>query len=212
MATAALDYFLSRCPIPSTETVPSSGSPLFNYLLDRQLDSLGLPDLDILGLPLSILGGPLIPGSKALNILAHPALAVIRKFISWTNRPDTTHLFDGLRELTVPEFRATIRSLCAAQPVVLGLIYAGPGAVSIWKNHQVLAYDYTFDPMPVNPTVTFTDIKIYDPNYKEVDDAVIRCWELGKRVRCEERVSGYKKLVRGFFRMPYTAEAPPCLP
>jgi hypothetical protein len=121
-----------------------------------------------------------------LDSLGSPYFDMIDKFFDWTNRPDTTRLFDGLRELTLPEYRATITSLCGGRPVVLGLVYVGPGSASIWKNHQVLVYGYTFDKMPDNPTVTFTDIKIYDPNYKEVDDAVIRCWRQGNRVRCED--------------------------
>jgi len=48
MSMAALDYFLSCIPIPSTTAVPIEGTPLYNYLLDRQLDSVGRGrDLDI---------------------------------------------------------------------------------------------------------------------------------------------------------------------
>jgi hypothetical protein len=210
MATAALDYFLSCIPIPSTTTVPASGTTLFNYLLRRQLDSIDAP-----------------------------TFGMVRKFLSWTNRPDITAPLanvpfgprvgrlvgpligpvpalvpiDGLQELTVPEFRATVASLSAGRPVVLGLIYVGPGAVSIWNNHQVLAYGAT----RVSPTVT--NIRVYDPNEKgnnpDTDDVLIRCELLagGTRVRCMQgsrtRVT---KTVRGFFRMPYTRVTPPCLP
>jgi len=191
MASAALDYFLSCIPRPSTATVPPSGSTLFNYLFRRLLDSLGAP-----------------------------VFGMVAKFLSWTNRPDITTggivpgtsigTIDGVQELTAPEFRATIASLSAARPVVLGLIYVGPGAVDIWQNHQVLAYSKTV----VRPTVT--DIRVYDPNYPGVDDAVIRCEVLagGSRVRCQELLPsrGVTKRVRGFFRMPYTKMIPPCLP
>ncbi|HEY0763750.1 MAG TPA: hypothetical protein VGD61_15360 [Pyrinomonadaceae bacterium] len=185
MASAALDYFLSNCPIPSTDKVPLSGTILWEYLFARLLNSLGLPDK-----------------------------AIIRKFLSWTNRPDTTtRLFDGLQELTVPEFRATITSLCAARPVVLGLIYVGPGIFNIWRNHQVLAYAY--DRPDDEPKVT--NIRVYDPNHPKVDDAVIRCELLGRnRVQCKETVrikdDVIEKNVRGFFRMPYTRMIPLCLP
>jgi hypothetical protein len=192
MATAALDYFLSCIPIPSTTTIPTSGTTLFNYLLRRQLDSLG-----------------------------SPTFGMVAKFLSWTNLPDTrptgvlpslipgAGLVPGLQELTVPEFRAAVGSLAAGSPVVLGLIYVGPAAVSIWHNHQVLAYGTSV----VSPTVT--DIKIYDPNSPGNDRVVIRCELLagGSRVRCEQRwPGGSTKTVRGFFRMPYTRVTPPCLP
>ena len=204
MATAALDYFLSCIPIPSTTTVPTSGSILFDYLLRRQLDSLGT------------------------------AFVMVAKFLAWTNRPDTlssrhplpgpflgplpsTMPTPGLQELTVPEFRATVASLTAGSPVVLGLIYVGPGrlggllpAVSIWNNHQVLAYGTA----NVSPTVT--NLRIYDPNEPGDDGVLIRCELLGGgiRVRCTQVKTsrGMSTNVRGFFRMPYTRVTPPCLP
>ena len=184
MASAALDYFLSCIPIPSTATVPLTGTTLFNYLFRRLLDSLG-----------------------------SPTFVMVPKFLSWTNRPDVAVglgplRIDGVQELTLPEFSATTASLSAGRPVVLGLVYVGPGAANIWENHQVLAYSTT----RVSPTVT--DIKVYEPNYPRADDAVIRCEVLGTRVRCVERVPSrvVTKRVRGFFRMPYTRAVPPCLP
>jgi hypothetical protein len=192
MATAALDYFLSCISIPSTTTIPVAGNPLFKYLLARQLDSLGTP-----------------------------TFGMVSKFLSWTNLPDTrpsgalpilvpgAGLVPGLQELTVPEFRATAASVAAGHPVVLGLIYVGPGAVNIWHNHQVLAYGTA----AVSPTVT--NLRIYDPNDPRDDGVVIRCELLsgGSRVRCVELwPGGRSKTVRGFFRMPYARVTPPCLP
>jgi hypothetical protein len=193
MATAALDNFLSCIPIPSTTTVPASRTTLFNYLFRRQLDSL-----------------------------AAPTFGMVPKFLSWTNFPDTAPgslltaispiaaLVPGLQELTMPEFHATVASLSAGRPVVLGLIYVGPAAVTIWDNHQVLAYGTG----RVSPTVT--NIKVYDSNYPGADDMLIRCELLpgGTRVRCVQvrPSTGMTKTVRGFFRMPYTRVTPPCLP
>lgn len=192
MASAALDYFLSCIPIPSTTTVPASGT-LFNYLLRRQLHSLG-----------------------------SPTFGMIAKFGVWTNRPDTRRmhpliphrvLLDGLQELTVPESRATVASFRAGRPVVLGLIRVGPGSVSI-NNHQVLAYGLAH--VSGGPGLTaITDIRIYDPNYPMTDGMVIRCefvrgpWH---RVRCVQVPARRGEKVRGFFRVPYTRKTPPCLP
>jgi hypothetical protein len=192
MATAALDYFLSCIPIPSTTAIPTSGTMLFNYLLRRQLDSISAP-----------------------------TFGMVEKFLTWTNLPDTrpsgairvlvptAGLVPGLQELTVPEFRATVASLAAGRPVVLGLVYVGPGSVSLWDNHQVLAYGIS----SVSPTVT--NLRIYDPNEPRDDGVVIRCELLagGARVRCVEVwPGGATKPVRGFFRMPYARVIPPCLP
>jgi hypothetical protein len=194
MASAALDYFLSCIPIPSATAVPGSRSTLFNYLLRRQLDSLG-----------------------------SPSFGMVQKFLSWTNRPDITGsllpsgllpgtglltTIDGLQQLTVPEFGSTVASLAAGRPVVLGLIYVGPRAVSIWHNHQVLAYGST----STGPGTT--SVQIYDPNFPLDDSIAIRCESLGggTRVRCVQVRSGVSTTVRGFFRMPYTRVTPPCLP
>jgi hypothetical protein len=201
MASAALDYFLSCISIPSTTAVPASGSTLFKYLLSRQLDSLG------------------------------PRFGMVRKFLEWTNRPDTTTsvarssvpaavlttivgawwtnfvTVDGLQELTVPEFRATVASLSAGRSLVLGLVYVGPAAVSIWKNHQVLAYG------AASVSSTVTDIRVYDPNERQDDNVRIRCELLSgaTRVHCVQVSSSETTTVRGFFRMPYTRKTPPCL-
>jgi len=42
MIFAAMDYFEAKIPIPSNPTAPSSG-PLFEYIVNRQLDSFHLP-------------------------------------------------------------------------------------------------------------------------------------------------------------------------
>ncbi|MCZ7638290.1 MAG: hypothetical protein M5U12_20975 [Verrucomicrobia bacterium] len=195
MASAALDYFLACIPIPSASTVPTAGSPLFNYLLRRQLDSLGAPGFGLVqkfltwtnrpdvALPAGLVLGPLIPGTGALTV-------------------------DGLQELTAPELNATTRSLAAGQRVVLGLIYVGPGAVSIWRNHQVLAYDAT------SAGAVVTQLRVYDPNAPGDDNVVIRCERLagGARVRCVQVTRRGTTRVRGFFRMPYVRRTPPCLP
>jgi hypothetical protein len=193
MATAALDYFLSCIPIPSTTAIPTAGTTLFNYLLRRQLDSLDAP-----------------------------SFGMVPKFLTWTNRPNTSvtvpggvlpipvSVVDGLQELTVPEFGATMASLSAGRMVVLGLILVGPGAVSIWRNHQVLAYGAG----TAGPGVT--NLRIYEPNAPLDDGVVVRCESLsgGSRVRCTQVTpsSGKTRTVRGFFRMPYIRVTPPCLP
>jgi hypothetical protein len=208
MASAALDYFLSCIPIPSTRSAPAIGTPLYNYLFSRLLDSLGRPGFDL-----------------------------VRKFLSWTQRPDTTSSLmstaeqalgpfinimtgpissgaarlikvDGVQELTArEEFPKIAADLSAGRMVVLGLVYKGPGSLKIWENHQVLAHGIT----RVSPTVT--DFKIYDPNYNGNDAIVIRCESLagGTRVRCTQ-IGGQNQNVRGFFRMPYRRVTPPCLP
>jgi hypothetical protein len=163
---------------------------------------------------------------------------MVKKFLSWTQRPDTTsnllstaegvvgpaadiilgpitggaaHLVkvDGVQELTAREEFPTIAAdLAAGRMVVLGLVYQGPGSLSIWENHQVLAHGIN------RISSTVTDFKIYDPNYNSNDGVSIRCELLagGTRVRCTQLGAGETNKLRGFFRMPYTRVTPPCLP
>jgi hypothetical protein len=208
MASAALDYYLSCIPIPSTSSVPSAGTTLHKYLFDRLLDSLGTP-----------------------------TFGMVMKFMSWTQRPDTdsnmlttaykaigplaallygplpaiaSHFIkvDGVQELTArEEFPKIVAELNAGRMVVVGLVYVGPGKLNIWDNHQVLAYGIE------RVSSTVTKIKIYDPNYNRDDRIYLRC-ELangGSRVQCEEVIGAKTERVRGFFRMPYTRKIPPCL-
>lgn len=189
MSFAALDYFLSCIPIPSTTSVPATGTPLYRYLFSRLLDSLG-----------------------------HPTYGMVLKFLEWTQRPDGSvpspipfsgAVIDGVHKLTVPELHATVRSLSAGNKVPLGLVYVGPLGANIWENHQVLALGAT----RVSPAVT--QIKIYDPNYPSDDTISIRCelYARGTHVRCLQQRGGRPlKVVRGFFRMPYVRRTPPCLP
>ena len=45
MTYAALDYFLAERPIPPDTTQPRLGTPLYSYILRRQLDTLTLGTL-----------------------------------------------------------------------------------------------------------------------------------------------------------------------
>jgi len=95
----------------------------------------------------------------------------------------------------------------------------GGDTFEIWKNHQVLAYAYS------EISATTIDVNIYDPNYPQRDDVVIRVERVPvgttfvpgvpprkKTVlgfRCTQRVSDHSQNVRGFFAMPYVPVEPP---
>lgn len=217
MASAALDYFLSCIPIPSTTTVPAIGSPLYNYLMSRLLDSLGSPSFGMVKKVLWWTQRPDVTsrlsaaaaeavGQRAARVLRPAAVVVLGPVAAGAA---TLVTVDGVQELTVPEFHATVASLVNGRMVVLCLIYQGPGALDIWENHQVLAHGIS------RVSSTVTDIKVYDPNYNRDDSGLIRCELLagGTRVRCMHMKSGLNlRKVRGFFRMPYIRRTPPCLP
>lgn len=211
MASAALDYYLSCIPIPSTRSVPGPGIPLYSYIFSRLLDSLGRPGFGMVTqflswtLRLDVTTSMTMAAARALGPAFVPMVAGLGPVgINLANRVTV----DGVQELTLPEFRATVASITSGRMVVLGLVYQGPGAVNIWENHQVLAVGLDSGSGPT------TDIKIYDPNHPGKDDVVIRCEVLGSRVRCKQLIANVptKDNVRGFFRMPYTRRTPPCLP
>jgi hypothetical protein len=208
MASAALDYFLSCIPIPSTRSAPAIGTPLYNYLFSRLLDSLGRPGFGMVGKFLSWTQRP--DTTSSLMSTAEKALGPVPDIILGPISAGAAHLVkvDGVQELTArEEFPNIAADLSAGRMVVVGLVYEGPGSLKIWENHQVLAHGIT------RVSSTVTDIKIYDPNYNSNDGVVIRCESLagGTRVRCTQ-MGGKTQKVRGFFRMPYRRVIPPCLP
>lgn len=46
MSFAAADFFLAQRPIPSTSSIPMRGQPLYDYIYQRQTDSLG-PSIEL---------------------------------------------------------------------------------------------------------------------------------------------------------------------
>lgn len=142
----------------------------------------------------------------------------IAKFAQWMVLPDDTIL--GTQKRTYDEFEEIRAKLDDGNAVVLGLVYvSGSDNFAIWKNHQVLAYGYS------EISATTIDINIYDPNYPENDDVVIRVERVPvgttfvpgvpprKRTvlgfSCMQKMSNFNKSIRGFFAMPYVPVEPP---
>jgi hypothetical protein len=142
----------------------------------------------------------------------------IAKFAQWMVLPEDTIL--GTQKRTYDEFEEIRAKLDDGNAVVLGLVYVGGGdTFEVWKNHQVLAYGYS------EISATTIDVNIYDPNYPQRDDVVIRVERVPvgttfvpgvpprKRTvlgfRCTQRVSDHSQNVRGFFAMPYVPVEPP---
>lgn len=98
------------------------------------------------------------------------------KYYDWQRRPMATRTFggvrltDGTRRKTILEEWPKIRAqLDAGIPVSLGMVkIAGWNPMLLAKNHQVLAYGYTFD--DEENTVTLNQ---YDPNFPDDDEAAL---------------------------------------
>jgi hypothetical protein len=206
MSAAAYDFYAANRPIPATKAVPTKGTPLYEYLYQRQLATFGS---------------------------LQPAGGYIAKFINWMARPDdNTYGFDGTRKLTRDEYQAISRELSQGRPAVIGLVYvAAKDTAAVWKNHQVLAYSLreTRDHRKPEPIRSFT-LGVYDPNYHEQDDITIRAEELvvgrTKTLWWSRDVYGFKCVqhvpgrmidgvlrpdinVRGFFLMKHGRVTPP---
>jgi hypothetical protein len=142
----------------------------------------------------------------------------IAKFAEWMVLPDDTIL--GTQKRTYDEFEAIRAKLDDGNAVVLGLVYvSGRDSLEIWKNHQVLAYDYS------EVSATTIDINIYDPNYPQREDIVIRVERVPvgttlvpgvpprKRTvlgfKSTQKISNREINVRGFFAIPYVPVVPP---
>lgn len=136
----------------------------------------------------------------------------ILKFTSWMRLPDDTT--DGLCALTTHEFLQFRNRLENNLGSVLGIIYEKGTKIShLFLNHQVFAYGLD------NLDENHFSIKIYDPNYPERDDAVIK---LERRIinhqgnqpvyglTCEQWLGNHKvQTIHGFFLMPYIPVKPP---
>jgi hypothetical protein len=185
MVFAALDYWALGGPPPPDTTPPAGGTPAFQYLVRRLIDSWGLPNGPLTYLSLM---SPLYPdGDEGIGPVKVHGRA-------W-------------RMLT-QEWPAVRASLDAGQPCPLGLVkLVSANPMDIGKNHQVLAYGY----QESGPSVS---LAVYDPNQADRDDVVITL-ELTDPTRpvsltMAPDASAVTGLV-SFFKVAHTPRTPPPL-
>jgi len=141
MTFASLDFFSNNRPAP-----PVLSDPLFDYLCERQTDSLDLP------------GG------------------VFRYMSWQTSADDSRMMFgkrirEGISYQTLTTEWPKIQALLDGGHLApLGLIRTdsvSPKALS--QNHQVLAYGYNLDPV-----AEILTLRVCDPNYPRDPDVALR--------------------------------------
>jgi len=187
MAAGAADFLLLGRKIPAMSEPPRRGTKLHRYLFRRAIDSFALGE-------------------------------AILRFARWMLLPDDGP--NGVWRLTYNEWEKVRVELDKQRLVPLGQLRAKASNLQevtrhLWDNHQVLAYGYTGQP---DGSV---DIQIYDPNCRSADDVFIHiervqvsqvdgapvygltCYECD----CWEK----RRLLRGFFAMPYEPVEPPSL-
>jgi hypothetical protein len=74
MSFAALDYFNAGNPVPKQGVVPNAGTALYQYLMNRQIDSLSLPVV-----PLKIIEWMLRPDPEVGSLTAQREFPKLRR-------------------------------------------------------------------------------------------------------------------------------------
>lgn len=177
MSLAAADFYLAGLQPPDAKTPPVQGSALYEYLYERQVESLG-------------------PGG---------VMAVA--FHTWMGLPDEGAGGTAERtaaELPAIVSRLECGELVPLGLVFVRHASNREAPLSpagkLWNNHQVLAYGVE------RRSESLVDVLIYDPNFPGDDRVVVRftnddangsVW--GNRITGRGRVTR----IRGVFPMPY---------
>lgn len=191
MSLTAADHYLAGVPMPADTAPPAPGTPLYEHLYQRQVESLG---------------------DSGVMVLA---------FWKWMNLPDFPEGLnpsvgpESAQYLTRKELPGILARLRRGEIVPLGLVLVrsrsntrapSSRAGQLWNNHQVIAY-------ACSDSVKFGyTLRIYDPNFPDDDNVKIRLDKLSGTFDSlrATRVTGTGRTtrVRGIFPMPYTPSRP----
>ena len=189
MAFLAADFFNFSLPVPSTATVPSLGSRLYNKLLARQIDSLKLNVRLVRGVGVVPVPVPM-PGFGA----------PVMKFWRWMGLPDRGR--GSVAEKTTAEISIINATLRSGRFAVFGLVLVNRSG-SLTDNHQILAY------CMIQPAPNKFEYAIYDPNHPTRDDIRIEAEVVSGEAQAFHVVPGGSRTpIRGFFNMAYTPRRP----
>jgi hypothetical protein len=181
MAFAARDYFEAGRPPPEGSTPPSEGE-LFDYLVDRLFDSFGLPFGPARYLELM---NPLLSDSETV----------------WSRLGLTPH--GRAWRMVRQEWPAIRAEIDGGHPAAIGLVRVkSADPFELKRNHQVLAYGYDL----VGTALT---LHLYDPNRPRDDHVTLALSLANPWVKTTVLSFPAGATVFAFFRVPYTAAAPP---
>jgi hypothetical protein len=178
MALTVRDLFEAGVAAPSDTGPPANGSPRFDSLVRRQVESI-----DWLRVPLRYFELQALrpdPPGGAFRLIGREPARVVALLGEW------------------PQIR---RDIDAGHPPVVGLVrWSGLSPWALTRNHQVLAHAYEADEGMVR-------IRVYDPNHPGRDDVELRVtidadearpWR--DRIRLAQSTG---EPLLGFFRQPY---------
>lgn len=201
MSLAAADFFHAGLAMPNVDKPPEAGTPLYEYLYQRQVESWGAGSLYAI------------------------------KFLQWMRLPDAGADSPSERSVAEIKTIATKVSAGELVPIGLVLVRHGDettrNAGKPWENHQVLCWKV--EPRGDGSGGSGgTDLHVYDPNFPKDEGVVIRVsnvsnagvsrageprdaasgeWKKldpGKPVTLSRLTSaGKATAVRGVFAMPY---------
>ncbi|SOD74543.1 hypothetical protein SAMN05892883_3729 [Jatrophihabitans sp. GAS493] len=183
MVFAVRDYFETATAIPQLSQPPAPGTPLFEYIVGRLLDSWDVPN------------GVL----RYAQWMALPSTHVRLPLIS---EP-------GTFELTVSKSWPAIRAdIDAGRLSTLGLVTVhGTDLKQLGKNHQVLAYGYSLDDAGA------LTLHVYDPNTPtdSADGVVIQLdvSDPSTVTTISHNINIGEPTLHGFFRADYARKNPP---
>lgn len=189
MSAAACDFYAAGRAIPATDTVPTKDTPLYDYLYQRQLATLG------------------------------ESGAYILKFLAWMALPDdNVHGTRSLTyHEEFPAVRRELDQ--GRPVVIGLVYINSRESLQVWENHQVVAYSIgepaeprtsfalrVYDPnLPQRDDVTISCERVRVARVR-----VIFWWRNVYGLRCVQRVPGRAdRAVRGFFVMRHSRRTPP---
>lgn len=189
MSAAACDFYAFHRPIPETNSVPAKDTPLYAYLYERQLATLG------------------------------DSGSYILKFLAWMALPDDgpygTRRLTYREEL--PALQRELAR--ARPTVIGLVYVSSRESLHVWENHQVVVYDagetagagtsYTlnvYDPnFPRRDDITISCDRVRVGRWR-----VIFWWRNIYGLQCVQHVPGKAdRPVRGFFLMRHSRRSPP---
>jgi len=181
MVFAARDYFEHGLPPPGDRAAPAEG-PLFDYLVDRLLDSFDLPLGPARYLELM---NPMLPDGETI----WSRLRVTPHGRAWRTARDEW-----------PRIRAEIDS---GHPCPLGLVRVkSTDPFDLKENHQVLAYGYDL----AGSALT---LHLYDPNRPGRDDVTLSVDLRVLRHAVPPTIVPSGSPVFALFRVVYAPATPP---
>lgn len=155
-----------------TQTTTPHSGPLFDELYKRQLITLSVNE-------------------------------VIRIW-DWQRSPDIPHPHTphSIRFRQKGQWKVLKSYIDSGKPAILCLIRMEGYIAEIWKNHQVLAFGYEYEPTPRN-----LKVEIYDPNDKDGSNFLYLCLSGGRLGAHQINSAGNRINFRGFFVMTTTKKS-----